>query len=151
MSSVLIVFLVLHIIFGTGGIVLMTAYLLLISKKNIEIKWLKVSSILAFLAFLASWIFGGFYYTSYYGKAVKPVILKGHFAWVHEILMETKEHVFLFLPFLSLVIFIVTFFASKDLFSDDKVRKALTACGFVAVSIALFMLVLGIFISGAVY
>lgn len=150
MSPVLIVFFVLHIIFGTGGIILITAYLLLISRKNIEIKWLKVSSIFGLLAFLTSWIFGGFYYTSYYGKAVKPLILKGQFAWVHEILMETKEHVFLFLPFLSLVIFIVTFFASKDLFSDDKVRKALTACGFVVVGIALFILVAGIFISGAV-
>jgi len=150
MSSVLIVFLVLHIIFGTGGIVLMTAYLLLISKKNIEIKWLKVSSILAFLAFLASWIFGGFYYTSYYGKAVKPVILKGHFAWVHEILMETKEHVFLFIPFLSLVIVAVTLAASGDLISDSKVKKALASLAFVVVGIALFILILGIFVSGAV-
>ena len=151
MSSILVVFLVLHVFFGTAGIILIAAYLFLISGKHLDIKRLKINSILAFLAFLASWIFGGLYYTLYYGKAVKPVILKGQFAWVHEILMETKEHVFLFLPFLSLVIFIVTFFASKDLFSDDKVRKALTACGFVAVSIALFMLVLGIFISGAVY
>ena len=150
MSNTLIFYLVLHILLGTGGIIFLTAYLLSVFKKEPEFKFLKLESFLAFIAFVGSWIFGGLYYTSYYGKAVKPVILKGQFAWVHEILMETKEHVFLFLPFLSLVIFIVTFFASKDLFSDDKVRKALAACGFVAVSIALFILILGIFISGAV-
>ena len=150
MSSILVVFLVLHVFFGTAGIILIAAYLFLISGKHLDIKRLKINSILAFLAFLASWIFGGLYYTLYYGKAVKPVILKGQFAWVHEILMETKEHVFLFIPFLSLVIVAVTLAASDDLILESKVKRALAACGFVVVGIGLFILILGIFVSGAV-
>lgn len=149
MSPVLVVYLTLHIFFGTAGIILTGAYLFLVSGKYLDIKGLRVNSVLAFLAFLASWISGGLYYTSYYGKAVRPVILKGNFAWIHEILMETKEHVFLFIPFLSLVIVAVTL-VSCDLVSDSKVKKALSGLGFVVVSIALFVLILGIFVSGAV-
>jgi hypothetical protein len=34
---------------------------------------------------------------------VKPLIKEGPLPWAHKIVMETKEHVFIFLPFLGLL------------------------------------------------
>ena len=150
MNEVNIFFLVAHIFLGTLGIIFLTAYLLSIFKKEIDPKWLKINSFLALLSFIASWITGGYYYTSYYGKSVKPVILKGAYAWVHSVLMETKEHIFLFLPFLALALFAVTYLTSWDLGKDKKLVLAAAGLCFTTVSIALMIMLSGIIISGAV-
>lgn len=150
MTNTLIFFLVAHIFLGTLGIIFLTAYLLSIFKKEADSKWLKVNSFLAFFSFLASWITGGYYYTSFYGKSVKPIILKGDYPWVHSVLMETKEHIFLFLPFLSLALFAVTYFVGKDFNSDKKLIFSVAALCFTTVSIALAIMLFGIIISGAV-
>ena len=150
MTNTLLSFLVLHIILGTCGIIFLTAYLLSLFKKEIGVKWLKINSFLALLSFLGSWISGGYYYASYYGKSVKPIILKGGYSWVHTILMETKEHVFLFLPFLTFTVFAVTYFAGKDFNSDKKLIFSIGALCFIVVSIALAIMFFGIVISGAV-
>jgi len=150
MNEVNIFFLVAHIFLGTLGIILLTAYLLSIFKKEIDFKWLKINSFLALVSFVASWITGGYYYTNYYGKSVKPVILKGEFAWVHSILTETKEHVFLFLPFLTFAIFAITFFAHSDIGEDKKLTLSIAGLCFTTVSTALAIMLLGIAISGAV-
>ena len=55
----------------------------------------------AFLFF--AWIVGGFYYVEVYGLHVKPLIIASDAKWVHSIVMEVKEHVFLFLPILATV------------------------------------------------
>src|SRR3989344_6768256 len=55
-------------------------------------------------AFIASWIAGGYYYVVHYGTLVKPVIKAGVAQWVHNIIMETKEHIFLFVIPLSLTV-----------------------------------------------
>ena len=150
MTNTLLFFLVAHIFLGTSGIIFLTAYLLSIFKKEADFKWLKINSFLALLSFIASWITGGYYYTSYYGKSVKPVILKGEFSWVHSILMETKEHVFLFLPFLTLALFAVTYFAYSDFAKDKKLALSVAGLCFTIVSIALAIMLSGIVISGAV-
>ena len=150
MTNTLIFFLVAHIFLGTSGIIFLTAYLLSIFKKEIDFKWLKINSFLALLSFIASWITGGYYYTSYWGKSVKPIILKGEYSWTHSILMETKEHVFLFLPFLALALFAVTYLTSPDLGKDKKLVLAAAGLCFTTVSIALMIMLSGIIISGAV-
>jgi len=48
-------------------------------------------------SFFLSWIAGGYYYVTYYGGLVKPGIKSGLAPWAHGIMMETKEHVFLFI------------------------------------------------------
>ena len=69
---------------------------------------------------------------------------------MHTILMETKEHVFLFLPFLTFTVFAVTYFAGKDFNSDKKLIFSIGALCFTVVSIALAIMFFGIVISGAV-
>ena len=68
-----------------------------------RIKRAKIAAILGVLFFLASWFFGGYYYLNDYGDGVKQIIKAGPQPWAHKIFTETKEHVFLFLPFLSLL------------------------------------------------
>lgn len=55
-------------------------------------------------AFLLSWIIGGYYYVKTYGPMIKPVIKSGPTPWAHSIITETKEHIFLFLPFMAITI-----------------------------------------------
>jgi hypothetical protein len=150
MTNTLIIYLVLHIILGTLAIVLLTGYLLQITKRNPETKSLKSRSFLAFLSITGSWLFGGLYYTSFYGKSVKPLILSGQLPWIHKIIMETKEHIFLFLPFSTLAIFAISYFFQEKLKNDQRLRIATTALCFTTVSVALAVLIFGMIISGAV-
>ena len=150
MTNTLIFFLVAHIFLGTSGIIFLTAYLLSIFKKEADFKWLKINSFLALMSFIASWITGGYYYTSYYGKSVKPVILKGEFSWVHSILTETKENIFLFLHFLAFPILAITYFAHSEIGKDKKLTLSVAALCFTTVSAALAIMLFGIVISGAV-
>lgn len=60
-------------------------------------------SVLGTVFIIAAWIVGGYYYVKFYGSIVKPVIKAGPMPWAHSIAIETKEHVFLFLPFLSIL------------------------------------------------
>ena len=45
---------------------------------------------------VAAWLLGGYWYTIYYAPE-KAIILKGPWPWAHDIVMETKEHLF-FIP-----------------------------------------------------
>lgn len=150
MTGNLIIYLTLHIIFGTFAIVLLTTYLLSISKKNPTLKSLKLNSFVSFLSIIVSWISGGYYYTTYYGKSVKPLILKGDLSWIHTIIMETKEHIFLFLPFLTFTIFGITYLLKDKLEKDKNFRFATAALCSTTVSITLAILIGGMVISGAV-
>lgn len=69
----------------------------------------------ALLAFIASWIFGGYYYVKYYGALVKPVIIKGLAPWAHNIIMEAKEHIFLFLIPMTATIFFLSLLDNEEL------------------------------------
>ena len=148
MSYFLISLLVAHIFLGTLGIVFLTGYLLYFFRED-NSGFLKRMSFFAFVSFVLSWITGGYYYVTYYGKTVKPVILKGEFAWVHKVLMETKEHIFLFLPFLAFALFIATYFG-KNIKDDKKLSYAFLGLFLTMVSIALLVTIMGMVISGAV-
>jgi hypothetical protein len=64
----------------------------------------KGASVVGVLAIFGEWVLAGTYYTVYYGKNVKPAILGGPWPWAHGIFTEAKEHIYLFLPFLSVVL-----------------------------------------------
>ena len=148
MSYFLISLLVSHIFLGTLGIVFLTGYLLYFFRED-NLGFLKRMSFFAFLSFVFSWIVGGYYYVTYYGHAVKPIILSGEFPWIHKVLMETKEHIFLFLPFLAFVLFIATYFG-KNIKDDKKLSYSYIGLCFTTVSVALLVTIMGMAISGAV-
>lgn len=150
MSGFFATLLFFHIVAGIFGIVFLTGYMLSIVKEQVDMKKLSRVSFYVLLAFLVSWVLGGYYYLNYYGKVVKPIILKGHYAWAHTVMTETKEHIFLFLPFLALSVFLVTFLLPEVLSREKKLKTAVAFLAFVAQSIALVVTVFGFIISGAV-
>ena len=50
-----------------------------------------------FVSFALSWLLGGYYYVVFYGPTVKPIIKAGMAPWAHAVVMEAKEHIFLFM------------------------------------------------------
>ena len=65
--------------------------------------------------FILSWIAGGYYYVVFYGALVKPIIKTGMAPWVHGIIMETKEHIFLFIIPLAMTVLFITLFQKGEI------------------------------------
>ena len=99
-------------------------------------------------AFVASWIAGGYYYVIYYGTLVKPVIKSGLAPWAHNIIMETKEHIFLFVIPLAMTVLCITLLEKEDVERLALRRLAMWLSGTVAV-LGLLIGAMGFIISAA--
>ena len=148
MTQTLSILLSVHIIIGVIGIIASYATLLWLFKKNISVRLLKISSITAFVAYITAWITGGYYYVVYYGSNVKPIIKDGPNPWAHSIIMETKEHIFLFLPLLAFVILLTVWFKGNNLQENRPLRNALALVVLITLIISVFMALGGVIISG---
>lgn len=95
-----------HVAFGELAILAFLWVIVEVVRKPSEAGVLraKVASIVGLLAIFGEWALAGTYYLVHYGNDVKPVIKEGTWPWAHGIFMEAKEHIFLFLPFLSIVL-----------------------------------------------
>jgi len=151
MSGLLKYLLVSHIIFGLLGAVAFYAALMNLLKPIDfkKIKFLKFVSLTGFFGFILSWFSGGYYYVIYYGGSVKPVIKSGEYPWIHSILMETKEHIFIFLPFLALVAVAAIYLFKENLEQNQKIKKAVALVCAVMVAIGAVSALMGLAISGA--
>ena len=76
----------------------------LVNPTETRIRRAKIAALFGVACLLAAWFAGGFYYVEVYGSQIKPVIKASDAKWVHSIIMEVKEHVFLFLPILAFVV-----------------------------------------------
>lgn len=104
-------------------------------------------SLAGLVLLVVSWIVGGYYYVTVYGPAVKPIILGSSYAWAHTIVMETKEHVFLFIPLMAAVV-TITLYTSKGF--KEMAGKGRTALGILSGFVflfGLFMALLGFLIT----
>ena len=108
-----------------------------------------MTALLGTVSFWLAWVFGGAYYTQYYGKNVKPVILSGATPWVHAVLMEAKEHLFLFLPFLGVTAFLVLWLAKKEIGVNPSLRVSVVALLGLIIILGFAMTASGILISAA--
>ena len=64
--------------------------------------------------------------------------------------METKEHIFLFLPFLSFVALIIVNLFPKEIESNGKLKQSLILLSFLIVTLGIVITLAGISISGSV-
>ncbi len=104
----------------------------------------------AFLVTAGCWVAGGYNYLKVYGSQVKPVILAGPQPWVHEIVMEMKEHVFIFLPIIAFALPITMSTLDRDAFLvDAKSKRALMMIACLALFMVLLMFLMGAVISNA--
>jgi len=104
----------------------------------------------AFLVTAGCWIAGGYNYLTDYGLQVKPIILAGPDPWVHSIVMEVKEHIFIFLPIIVFALSLTLSVIDKDaLLKDSKARRVITITASLALFMVLLMFLMGAIISNA--
>lgn len=139
-----------HVILGVVGVAALYLVLLHALKKDPSLPMLKWASLMSFLAIVASWVSGGYYYVVYYGEKVKPIIVGGAYPWAHKVMTETKEHIFLFLPFAALALAVLFWFSGELVKSDEKVRRGAVFLASAATTIGIIITLAGIIISGAV-
>ena len=113
------------------------SFIELYSGAESNIRRAKLAVLLGVVFIFAAWFAGGFYYVEFYGSGVKPLIKAGPYPWAHKVVMETKEHIFLFLPFLGLMAYGVMQRFGNRMAQDRRARvAALYAVGSVAVMAA---------------
>lgn len=149
MTQALQIFLSIHILIGVIGIIASYMTLMWLFKREIPIHLLKWSSFIAFISYITAWFTGGYYYVVYYGDIVKPIIKDGPNPWVHFIIMEVKEHIFLFLPILSFVILFIVWLKGNLLQENRSFRNALALIALITFIIAVSMAFGGVLISGS--
>ncbi|OGC83956.1 hypothetical protein A3D68_00085 [Candidatus Adlerbacteria bacterium RIFCSPHIGHO2_02_FULL_52_17] len=94
----------LHAVLGeVGALAFLWVLVELLNPNESRLRRARIAALLGILFLAGAWFFGGFYYVTEYGAAVKPIIKSGPIPWAHSIITETKEHVFLFLPFLAIL------------------------------------------------
>lgn len=106
------------------------------------------TAVVGALAFVASWLAGGYYYVVYYGTLVKPVIKSGLAPWAHNIVMETKEHIFLFIIPLAITMFLLTMLNKLEAEQLGIRRHSLWLAGTIA-TLGLLIGAMGFIISAA--
>ncbi len=107
----------------------------------------KIASFFGVIFLVASWLTGGYYYVVHYGEHIKPVIKEGPAPWAHGIVMEAKEHIFLFLPFLAIVIYAIVHSIGGLLIKDRALRKSVLTLVALTVLIGLGMALMGYTVS----
>lgn len=96
---------------------------------------------------LASWVTGGIYYLTDYQAVVKPVIKAGPLPWAHSVITETKEHLFLFLPFLAVLVWGMLSRFRGELVANRGLRFSVILCAGLIVLMAFSMAGMGYVIS----
>ena len=132
------------------GILSIFAFLLvfveLLSPGEKTIKRVKIFALIGTILIFISWIIGGYYYVNYYGPDVKPLINQGSTPLVHSVIMETKEHVFLFLPFLAILTMGIIF-SYPDLLKNHKAKSSVLILSALIILIGLAIAGMGYLIS----
>jgi hypothetical protein len=86
----------------------------------------------------AAWICGGYWYVHFY-PAEKALILQGPWPFAHNLVMETKEHLFLITGMLAFLLPVV---AREKLDSNAAARK-------LVLSVAALIVITGLAVEGA--
>lgn len=140
----------LHIIAGFGAIFAFGYFWLQLKNPEYKQRALKILSAVGALSVFASWVVGGYYYLYWYGAKVKPAILAGAWPWAHKLIMESKEHIFLIIPFLSVTLLICAILIPKEqMINDPKLKTIISRLACVVVCLSIIMAVTGFIISAA--
>jgi len=138
-----------HIFIGLCGIVASYIVLMGLLKKEVFLRRVKTAAFFAFLAYLITWITGGGYYLNIYGPIIKPLINKGEYPWAHSFFMETKEHIFLFLPIISFVIWLALISSNEHIIKNDSLRRSIMLLAALSFAISVAVALFGVVVSGA--
>ncbi len=149
MNTLQLLALIAHDFLGLGAVILSYAVWMMLMKRPTNLLRAAKTAWWAFALIMTSWITGGYYYVTHYGSAVKPVIKSGKYPWAHTIITEFKEHVFLFLPVLTLVLAIILWMQREQKKTDAGMQRALIVLAGVTALIGIAITLFGVVISGA--
>ena len=96
--------LMIHPTFGMiGAFAALWVFIEILNVSQRTIRRIRVASLVVTLSMIITWITGGFWYVTYYA-ADKAIILKGPWPLAHNLVMETKEHLFFITLILALLL-----------------------------------------------
>lgn len=113
-----------------------------ISEQNLP--RIRLGSLLTSVLMIITWISGGYWYVVYYA-ADKAVILSGPWAFAHNLVMESKEHIFFITLVLSLFLPIATL--GNNLVSSRSARIVVLTTAILIVGSSLALEGMGAIIS----
>ena len=148
MTTTLAALLIVHVIGGVIAIGMHNVVLMHLLKKAPNYVFVSRIAWSAVALFLLSWATSAYYYVTYYGSAVKPRILAGAVPFAHTFFMETKEHIFLVLPFVAISIALCATYLRTN--PDDALRKSTALLTLVALAVGVATAVSGVFVSGSI-
>src|SRR3989344_7862647 len=119
----------------------------LLNASEASLRRARIAALVAVIFFIGSWFAGGYNYLTDYATAVKPLIKSGPLPWAHSIITETKEHVFLFLPFLAIIAWGLLNRFNKEILVDKNLKKTATYIAALTALVALAMVGMGVLIS----
>jgi len=138
------------VVIGLVGVGASYAVVMQLLRRQVPLGWLRWTSTVAFISYVLSWLTGGFYYVVRYGSEVKPVIKAGPYPWAHSIVTESKEHIFLFLPFLAFLTMLGALFFSDELQQNKGLRRAIIGVSVVTFVLGILIAMAGVIMSGSV-
>lgn len=130
-----------------GALAFLWVLVELLNPSETRLRRARLAALLGTLFLIGAWIAGGFYYVAEYGAAVKPIIKAGPLPWAHTVITETKEHVFLFLPFLAVVVWGLLRRFQNELLENRDLRVAVVLLAGLIVLLAFAMAGMGFLIS----
>ncbi|MGL1893054.1 MAG: hypothetical protein OCD02_15575 [Spirochaetaceae bacterium] len=138
----------LHVLFATLGIVLALFVIIKVFKvKQKSNKNIFIISCISTVSICFSYLFGGLLYVLHYGGH-KAIIKASEKAWAHGIIMETKEHIFLILILLALML--PPFVKNSDFLKGKDSKKIVITTALLITILGLFMGYFGSIITGVV-
>ena len=114
-----------HAVLGeAGALAFLWVLIELLNPSESRLRRARIAALLGTLLLIGAWMVGGFYYVTEYGALVKPLIKSGPLPWAHDVITETKEHVFLFLPFLGVLVWGLLQRYGNELMQNRRARIA---------------------------
>lgn len=148
MTPILTTALIIHVIGGVVAIGMHNVVLMHLLKKAPNYVFVSRIAWSAAALFFLSWATSAYYYVTYYGTVVKPRILAGAMPAAHTFFMETKEHIFLVLPFVAISIALCTSYLRSN--PDDRLKKSTAFLTLLALVIGVATAASGILVSGSI-
>jgi hypothetical protein len=126
------VILLAHAAFGvTGCIAALWVFVEALNARPANAVRLERAAIVAAVCMAAAWICGGYWYVHFYPPE-KILILNGPWPFAHNLVMETKEHLFFITAILAFLLPITT---RERLYSNSAARKlVLSVAGLIAIT-----------------
>jgi uncharacterized membrane protein YwzB len=138
----------LHAVLGeVGALAFLWVLVEIIDPNERRLRRAKIAATIGVICIFAAWFAGGYHYLHDYASIVKPVIKSGPTPWAHSVIMEMKEHIFLFLPLLTVLGWSLVQRNINDFLKNDAFRKSTVVVSLLIVMLAFSLAGMGFLIS----